>query len=201
MSGEMHQPEHPMKTVYVIHREEWRQWLAEHHDSEKEIWLVYYKKNSGKPRIPYNDAVEEALCFGWIDSILRGVDEERFAQRFSPRKAGSNWSAMNKERARRLIQQGKMAPPGLAKLKGVIALSALAAKEESAGLFEVPPDILDALRQDPKTWESFSRFPESYKRIRIGWIEMGRRRPEVFQQRLRYFIRMTAQNKQFGMVR
>ena len=76
------------KTLYVIERYEWRAWLAKHHDTEKDIWLIYYKKQSGEPRIPYNDAVEEALCFGWIDSTVKGIDENKYAQRFSPRKKG-----------------------------------------------------------------------------------------------------------------
>ena len=74
------------KTVYLADRKSWRAWLAEHHDSETEVWLIYYRKETGKPRISYNDAVEEALCYGWVDSIVRGIDEERFAQRFSKRK-------------------------------------------------------------------------------------------------------------------
>ena len=177
------------KTLYVIERDEWRAWLAKHHDTEKDIWLIYYKKQSGEPRIPYNDAVEEALCFGWIDSTVKGIDENKYAQRFSPRKNGSNWSEMNKVRMRRLIEQGRMTPAGLSKFEG-----------DPRDSFETPSDIIEALKQDKKTWEIFEGFPESYKRIRIGFIEMARSRPDIFQQRLRYFLKMTSQGKRFGMV-
>lgn len=185
------------KTLYVTDRDQWRAWLETHHADEKDIWLIYYKKQSGKPRIPYNDAVEEALCFGWIDSTVKGIDENRFAQRFSPRKKGSNWSEMNKERVRRLIKEGRMTPVGLSKFEGNPDPSKLAGYGDD---FQIAPDILEELKRDTKTWEVFEGFPEGYKRIRIGFIEMGRSRPEVFQQRLRYFIKMTSQGKKYGMV-
>lgn len=101
------------KMLYVKTRKEWREWLEKNHKTEPEIWLVYYRKITGKSRISYNDAVEEALCFGWIDSIEKGIDKERFAQRFTPRKPKSQWSVSNKERVRRLIELGKMTPAGM----------------------------------------------------------------------------------------
>ena len=101
------------KTLYVIDRSQWRKWLIKNHNKEKEIWLIYYRKASGKPRIPYNDAVEEALCYGWIDSTVKGMDEERFAQRFTPRRSTSVLSEMNRERIRRLIKGKKMTSFGL----------------------------------------------------------------------------------------
>ncbi len=96
------------KTLHVTNRRDWRKWLREHYKTEKEIWLVYYKKETGKPRILYNDAVEEALCFGWIDSTAKSLDEKRTAQRFSPRKSKSPYSPANKERLRKLLKQHKV---------------------------------------------------------------------------------------------
>src|SRR3972149_144578 len=96
------------KALYVHTRKAWRAWLAKHHATEKEIWLVYYKKASGKPRIPYNDAVEEALCYGWIDSTVKSINKARFAQRFTPRKKGSMLSELNKERIRRMVEENRM---------------------------------------------------------------------------------------------
>lgn len=177
------------KTLYVKNRTEWRRWLAKHGTTTREIWLIYYKKASGKPRIPYNDAVDEALCFGWIDSILKPIDERKYAQRFSPRKKTSKLSDMNRERVRRLMKAGRMTKAGLA-----------AIEHTGRGAAKLPKDILDRLRQDPVTWKNFQKFPPSYKRIRIGWIHAARHRREAFEQRLRYFITMTAQNKRFGMV-
>jgi len=182
------------KTLYVTDRKQWRSWLAKNHKKEKEIWLIYYRKSSGKKRIPYNDAVEEALCYGWIDSILKGIDEEKFAQRFSPRKSNSVLSQMNRERIHRLIEQKKMTADGLNAVKHVFDASSKNSK------YLINDDILRLLRDDEKTWENFQGFPESYKRIRIGWIEEARTRPELFKKRLEYFLKMTAKNKKYGMV-
>ena len=177
------------KTFYPQTRQQWRAWLTAHHDSEPEIWLVSYSKASGKPSLSYNDAVEEALCFGWIDSTNKKVDDESRAQRFTPRRKGSPWSEMNKARVRRLHEQGLMTKAGLA--AGVDFL------DEA---YEVPADILEALRADEETWQHVQTFPESYIRIRCGWIEAARNRPEVFETRLTYLLKMTKQGKRFGMV-
>lgn len=182
------------KTLYVTNRKQWRSWLAKNHNKEKEIWLIYYRKSSGKKRIPYNDAVEEALCYGWIDSIQKGIDKEKFAQRFSPRKPNSVLSQMNKERIHRLIEKKKMTVNGLNAVKHVFDDSSKNSK------CIIKADILRLLKEDEKTWENFRKFPESYKRIRIGWIEGARTRPELFKKRLEYFLKMTAKNKKYGMV-
>lgn len=180
-----------MKTFYAKNREEWRAWLREHHADAKEVWLVYYRKATGKPRVSYNDAVEEALCFGWVDSQQKGIDEERFAQRFSPRKPGSNWSEPNKVRLRNLIAAGKMTPAGLAVAEGV-------ALDEP---FVLPPDIEAALQRDAQTWQNFQNFPEDYRRIRVAFVESGRKRPGEFAKRLDNLVKMTAKNKTFGYVK
>ncbi len=107
-------------TLYVATREEWRSWLEINHDKITDIWLIYYKAGSGKPRIPYRHAVEEALCFGWINGIVRRIDEEKYAQRFTPRKKGSNWSELNISIAETMIESGRMTQPGLsAYIKGL----------------------------------------------------------------------------------
>ncbi len=175
------------ETLYVVKRSDWRKWLREHYRIEKEIWLVYYKKESGKPRIEYNDAVEEALCFGWIDSIVRSIDEQRFAQRFSPRKPGSKYSPANKERLRSLLKQKKV-------IKEV--RETLGDLDEEK--FVIPEDILAEIKANPQAWKHFQKFSIPYKRIRIGFIEGARNRPAEFRKRLAYFIKMTEQNKQFG---
>ena len=173
--------------LHVTNRREWRAWLKEHYRSDKEIWLVFNKKRSGKPRISYNDAVEEALCFGWIDSTTRKVDDERFAQRFSRRNPKSPYSQANKERLRDLIRRKKVARDLLAELKDIL-------HEE----FLIPPDILKAVRTSRDAWKNYQRFSEAYKRIRIGYIDGARDRPEEFKKRLRNFIAKTEKNKLFG---
>ncbi|MBI2619420.1 MAG: YdeI/OmpD-associated family protein [Ignavibacteriales bacterium] len=183
------------KTLYFRNRVAWRSWLAKHHRTAKEIWLIYYKKHSGKPAIPYNHAVEEALCYGWIDSIVKSLDKDRYAQRFSPRKKGSVLSEMNRERIRRLVARKRMTAAGLKAVDHVFPLSLLNSK------LMVAPDIMKALKRDKIIWKNFRSFPASYKRIRIGWIESARVRPDVFRTRLKYFLAMTAKRKRFGMIR
>lgn len=175
------------KTLYVTSREDWRKWLQKNYKAEKEIWLVYYRKQTGKPRIPYNDAVDEALCFGWIDSIVKNLDQERFAQRFSPRNPKSAYSQTNKERLRKLVEQGKVTKEVLATLGDI-----------SAGKFEIPRDILHALKANKQAWANFQKYSASYQRIRIAFIDGARHRPEEFDKRLKHFIKMTEKNKQFG---
>ena len=174
--------------LYVTRREDWRDWLERHYKSEKEIWLVFYKKHTGQPRISYNEAVEEALCFGWIDSTARSIDEERYAQRFSVRRPKSTYSQANKERLRELVRQGKVVDEVLATLGDTL--------DEDA--FEIPSDILDAIQANEAAWENFQGFSPGYIRIRIAFIEGARNRPEEFKKRLKYFIQMTEKNKQFG---
>ncbi len=183
------------KTLYITNRKDFRTWLKKNHKSEKEIWLIYFKKDSGKPRIPYNDAVEEALCFGWIDSIVKKIDDEKFAQRFSPRKKNSVLSELNKERVKKLIKQRKMTDSGLNAIAHVFNDSNIDEK------FICPADILKELKKNKIVWKNFKEFSDSYKRIRIGWIDSARSRPEMFSARLNYFIKMTGKNKMYGMMR
>jgi uncharacterized protein YdeI (YjbR/CyaY-like superfamily) len=185
------------KTLSVTDRKAWRAWLAKHHATAKEIWLVYHKKHTGKPSVPYNDAVEEALCYGWIDSTVKSIDDGCYAQRFTPRRPDSAWSELNKERARRLIKAAKMAPAGLVAMKGSVRLAARGTHAKPSPV-KVAPDIRKALQQGG-AWTHFMRFPETYRRIRISWIEGGRGRPQ-FMQRLRYFVGMTAKGKKYGML-
>lgn len=175
------------KLLYIKDRAEWRDWLTKHYKSEKEVWLLYYKKHTGMPRIPYNDAVEEALCFGWIDSTAKSIDEGRFAQRFSVRKSKSPYSQANKERLRELVKQGKVVDEVLATLGDLLAEP-----------FEMPPDILRAIKSNKDAWKNFQRLSESYIRIRIAFIDGARNRPQEFSKRLSHFIEMTEKNKRFG---
>ena len=174
-------------TLYVTHRKEWRDWLKKHSKSEREVWLVYYKKHTGKPRIPYNEAVEEALCFGWIDSTVKRIDDDRFAQRFSVRNPKSPYSQANRERLRELVKQGKVAKDVL------VTLGDLGDEK-----FEIPPDILKAIRASKEAWKNWQGFSPSYIRIRIAYVDGARNRPQEFEKRLRYLIQMTEKNKQFG---
>ncbi len=171
-------------TLYVQGREEWRVWLNENYNKKPEVWLIYPKKSTGKVRIPYNDAVEEALCFGWIDSTVRTLDKDHSIQRFTPRNRGSDYSQANKERLKWLFEK-KMIHPSVEKLVREIL------REE----FVFPSDIVNILKEDKVTWENYEKFSDSYKRIRIAYIEGARNRPEEFKKRLGNFLKKTRENK------
>ena len=175
------------KTLHVTNRKDWRRWLRDHYKTEPDIWLVYSKKETGKARISYNDAVEEALCFGWIDSTFKTLDEGRTAQRFSPRKLNSPYSPANKERLRNLVKQRKVIKAVRETLGDIL--------DEK---FVIPKDILEEIKGNQEAWKHFRKFSDAYKRIRIGFIEGARKRPAEFKKRLRYFIKMTEKNKQYG---
>jgi uncharacterized protein YdeI (YjbR/CyaY-like superfamily) len=173
--------------LYVSNPKDWRTWLKQHHKTENEIWLVYPKKAAGKPRIEYNSAVEQALCFGWIDSIIKTLDDKHTVQRFSPRKPKAKYSQANIERLRTLVAQKKV-------IKEIADTLADVLNAE----FVIPPDILKAIQANKEAWKNFQNFSDAYIRIRIAYIDGARKRPEEFKKRLRYFIEMTAKNKQIG---
>ena len=176
------------KLLHVTGRDEWRAWLKKNYRTEQEVWLVYAKKQSGKARIPYNDAVEEALCFGWIDSTVKAVDPEHFAQKFCARRAKSSYSQLNIERLRSLVEAGLVMEEILGRLPDL--------SEEA---FHIPPDIVAAVRSNDSAWEHYQGLSPAYVRIRIAYIADARSRPEEFHKRLANFIKMTALNKRIGL--
>lgn len=175
------------QSLYITNRKDWRDWLKKNYKSEPEIWLVYPKKATGKPRIEYNDAVEEALCFGWIDSIIKTLDDEHTVQRFSPRKPKAKYSQANIERLRTLMAQKKVVNEVADTLGGILNTE-----------FVIPVDILSALKENKRAWANFKNLSDSYIRIRVAYIDAARKRPGEFEKRLRHFIRMTEQNKLIG---
>jgi uncharacterized protein YdeI (YjbR/CyaY-like superfamily) len=175
------------KTLYVSERKDWRRWLEANFKTEKEIWLVFPSKNSSKPRISYNDAVEEALSFGRIDSTIKRLDESSTAQRFSPRKSGSPYSQANKERLKWLLNEGKIHHSILESVKNALETE-----------FIFPPDILRTIQKNAKAWENYQAFSPAYRRIRVAYIDSARNRPEEFKKRLDNFIKKAEQNKLIG---
>jgi len=173
------------KTVDVRTRAAWRAWLAKHHAAKREIWLVYHKKNSGKPRVPYGEAVEEALCFGWIDSTVKTMDAGRYAQRFTPRKKGSNWSTPNLIRVRRLLAAGLMTPAGAVHLPSRKAAKAFHEKhtKRTTGTTVTPRDLGAALRKTPRAAAQWTVLTPGYKRTYIRWITDAKR-PETRARRI-----------------
>ncbi len=172
------------KTLYVTTRKEWRDWLQDNFNKKTEIWLVCPKKNTGKFRILYNDAVEEALCFGWIDSTVKALDKNNTIQRFTPRNPKSDFSQANKERLKWLLDK-KMIHPSFEKI----------VRQTIKSKFLLPSDIIKAIKKDRIAWENYQMFSDSYKRIRIAYIESARNRPDEFKKRLSSFIDKTRKNK------
>ena len=175
------------ETLYVSTQQEWRTWLKKHWDQSDEIWLVSYRKATGKPSLPYDLAVKEALCVGWIDSTRKSLDEDRYAQRFTPRRAGSGYSQTNLERLARLIEAGRVASHVLADLGDV--------RPED---FEIPDDIAAALEANADAWANWMDFSPAYRRIRAAYVDWARDRGEEFEKRLRTLVERTATGRQFG---
>jgi len=179
-------------------RRQWRAWLEENHAAAKELWVIFYKKHTGKASVTYAEAVEEALCFGWIDGIIKRIDDEKHMRRFSPRRDNSRWSELNKKRARKLIEEGRMTETGLAKVE--------AAKENGqwdAAVLprpepQVPPELQKALARSAQARRNFESLAPSYRRQFIYWIAAAKR-DETRRKRTAEAIDLLAQNKKLGM--
>jgi uncharacterized protein YdeI (YjbR/CyaY-like superfamily) len=187
---------HPLT---VSSRAEWRAWLEQNHATEKEVWLVYFKPVSGKTGLRYEESVEEALCFGWIDSIIQKIDEQRYARKFNPRRAGSYWSAANKARMEKLLQEKRVTTAGLAVFDPTAPESASETGQKiRRGETPIPPDIQQKLRQDEQAWATFSKLPPSHQRQYVGWI-MSAKKEETRQRRLEEALSRLAQGEKLGL--
>jgi len=186
------------KTLHVTNREDWREWLEKNHDKEKEVWLIFYKKHTGQPRVLYDDAVEEALCFGWIDSIIKRIDDEKYAQKFTPRKPDSKWSELNKKRVKKMIQEDRMTEAGLALINAAKKSGKWEQVISQPKELNIPPGIKDALSANKKAWENFNNLAPSYKKQYIGWITTAKKE-ETRQRRLKEAVEVLAQGKKLGL--
>jgi uncharacterized protein YdeI (YjbR/CyaY-like superfamily) len=169
---------------YFENREDWRKWLAENFETKKGVWFVFPCKASGKKGITYNDAVEEALCFEWIDSTVKSLDKEYKIQHFTPRNPKSTYSQANKERLKWLLEHKMIHPEFEDKIRRILSVP-----------FIFPDDIMGRLKDDKGVWENYQRFSDAYKRIRIAYIEAARGRTAEFEKRLNNFINKTRENK------
>ena len=177
-----------METVFAKNRAEWRRWLAKNCARSEEIWLVFYKKASGKPTVSYDHAVEEALCFGWIDGMIKRLDEECYAQRFTPRKAKSPWSKSNIQRVERLMGEGKMMPAGLQ------AYHSGDRREVPPMPTELPKVLEDKFRKQRAAWANYAKFPPGYRRMTAGWVASAKKE-ETRMKRLEKLIEYSARNE------
>jgi len=185
------------KTLYIDDREAWRTWLEEYHTTIKEVWLIFYKKHTGKPCITYLDAVEEALCFGWIDSIIQKIDEERYARKFTPRSIGSKWSNLNIERFWKMVDQGRMTPEGMKKYR-LSNKESEQHEETTNGEFSLSENLMKKFMSNHRAWENFNKLPPSHRRNYLGWI-MSAKREETQIKRFSQAIELLSQNKKLGM--
>lgn len=174
-------------TFYTSDRAEWRSWLIENFETAKEIWFVFPTKDSKEPALSYNDAVEEALCFGWIDSTAKRLDDTHQIRRFTPRREGSPHSRANIERLIWLDSEGLIHPKVRPSVIGLIEAE-----------FVFPEDILDEIKAVPEAWKNYQDLTLPYRRIRIAYIDAARDRPEEFRKRLDNFISVTAKGRIIG---
>lgn len=179
-------------------RAAWRRWLERNHAASSGIWLAYYKKHTGKKSVSYEEALEEALSFGWIDSTVRRLDAERYAQKYTPRQGASKWSAANKARVRKLSAEGRMTEAGLAKVRAAKRLGTwtkLDAIDRDAG---VPGELLRALEAEPSVRALFEKLPPSQKKLWSWWI-VSAKRPETRERRIAETIRRVAAGRRAGI--
>lgn len=182
--------------IYMKNREEWRAWLEKNHLIKKVIWLIYYKKHTGKDRIPYEDAVEEAICFGWIDSTVKKIDEEKYMQKFTPRKDKSKWSEINIKRANKMIQSGKMVQAGLEKFNKKILYINIEKKHKTEVF--VPDYIKDLLKNNKSIEIKFYNLAVSYRKKFVEWIDSAKKY-STKEKRMKEMIQLLKENKKLGM--
>jgi len=187
-----------MKQLYVTNRDEWRDWLSLNYATKAGIWLVFYKKKISEPTIEYEAAVEEAICFGWIDSIIKKIDTARYARKFTPRTDKSKWSALNKKRASKMIKQGRMTGAGLAKIKAAKKTGLWAKDPRPRISFDVPPEFAKALDRNKKAKESFDKLAPSYRKHYIGWIAVAKRQ-ETKKRRIEGSIALLEKGQKLGL--
>jgi uncharacterized protein YdeI (YjbR/CyaY-like superfamily) len=184
--------------IYLSNRSDWRDWLAENHAVSPGIWLVYYKKHTGIERIAYDDAVEEALCFGWIDSTVRRLDDQRFCQKFVPRRERSKWSAHNRARAEKLIASGEMTAAGLAKIEAARVSGAWDKALEDRVDRPVPPELKKALAEDAKAAAEFRRWSPTQRKYLVNWVADAKK-AETRERRAAKAVQMMRDGKKRGM--
>jgi len=188
-----------VEELFFKNRDEWRKWLTQNHDANDGVWLIYYKKHTGKESVSYNDAVEEALCFGWIDSVIKSIDNERYKQKYTPRRKNSIWSKLNKSRVEKMMEQGLMTEYGLKKIdeakKNGLWNKAYGSREKP----EIPQELLDALEKDKIAKENFMNFANSHQTTYLYWY-LSAKRPETRAKRLAQIVEFAHKNQKPGMM-
>jgi uncharacterized protein YdeI (YjbR/CyaY-like superfamily) len=176
----------------------WRAWLVENHQTQNGLWLLFHKRHTGRSGLTYVEALEEALCFGWIDGIVKRIDHEKHMIRFSPRRKNSIWSEHNKKRVRKLIREGRMTPVGLARVREAKANGQWAKAAVREDVTVVPAELTEALAHNVKARLHFERLAPSYRRQFIYWVAIAKR-DETRRKRIEETIDLLMRNEKLGM--
>ncbi len=188
-----------MKQLYIKTRDEWRKWLQKNHNKVNELWLVFYKKETGKPTIDYESAVEEALCYGWIDSIVKKIDKEKYVRKFTPRKNNSVWSEPNKKRVKKVIKEGRMTEFGMEKINAAKKSGAWNKIIEPPKVSSAAPkDFILALNKNKKAKGNFDKFSPSDKKRYYMWINIAKKN-ETREKRIKESLELLSKNKELGL--
>ena len=187
-----------MEQLYVESLSEWRTWLQENHHLSKEVWLVFYKKESGKHSLTYEEAIEEALCHGWIDSIIKKVDDECYLRKFTPRKDDSKWSDLNKKRVKKLIRKNRMTDYGLAKVEIAKKNGIWDKSDQHRMQFEMPVKFQLALDQNPKARDFFNTLTKTDQEQYVNWIATAKR-PDTREKRIKESIGLLEKGQKLGL--
>jgi uncharacterized protein YdeI (YjbR/CyaY-like superfamily) len=181
-----------LKTLDLRTRQQWRAWLAKHHAASPGVWLIFHKDHTGVKSIPYEDSVREALCFGWVDSLIKRLDDDRYARKFTPRQPASKWSDSNRKRWAELQAAGRLAAPGLT------AAPTSNTYAPRPAISDLPAYIAKALKANPKAWSFFQQLPPTYRRHFVVWIHIAKR-PETREKRIRESIALLSSGKKLGL--
>ncbi len=188
-----------METLFCKNRDEWRIWLEQNHTIETEIWLIYFKKHTKKPTVTYNEAVEEALCFGWIDSLVKRIDDETYMQKYTPRKPNSVWSLANKKRVEKMIKENQMTNAGMGKVELAKKNGWWERAYSSKTKFEMPQELLKALKTNHTAFKNFYNFSPSNQNNYIGWV-ISVKREETIKRRIEFVVDRSEKNLKPGMM-
>ena len=187
-----------MKEIYFHKLSEWKNWLSFHHDKSEGIWMVYYNKQSGKPSINYKDALDEALCWGWIDSIIKKIDDEKYVRKFTPRNEDSKWSEVNKKRAGELIEEKRMTEIGLLKINAAKKNGMWFKNDRPQLKFEMTGEFEQALSKNKNAKKYFESLSKTNQKQFLGWIETAKL-PETRNNRIKESIRLLSKEEKLGL--
>jgi len=186
------------KQLYITSRKEWRSWLRNHHQNFSEVWLIFYKKHTSKPTLDYESSVEQALCFGWIDSIIKNLDEEKYVRKFTPRNPHSNWSEINKKRANKMIRENQMTKFGMEKILSAKESETWNMSSRQDVSLVLPEKFKETLSNNLKAKDFFEQLAPSYKKQYIGWISAAKQQ-KTRNKRIKKAIDLLNKKEKLGL--